>query len=193
MLFAEQDAVGAHRPRDVLDLLLAHVLEGEVELVAHLVAHDPADADPAGLGQGFESSRDIDAVDKDVALVHDNVAEIDPDAEYDPLILWRRCVPRGHSTLHRDRAGDGLNDAWELDQDAVAGGFDDAAFVFGDARIDQFAAMRFEARQGASLVLAHEPRVAGHIGGENGCEPALDPLSTQNFLPRSDLRKVVHG
>ena len=35
--------------------------------------------------------------------------------------------------------------------------------------------------------------VRDHIGGENGCEPALDPLSTQNFLPRSDLRKVVHG
>ena len=36
---ADADAVGAHRPGDVLDLLLAHVLERDVELVAHLVAH----------------------------------------------------------------------------------------------------------------------------------------------------------
>src|SRR5262249_37488169 len=48
--FAEQDAVDAHRPRDVLDLLLAHILERKGELVAHLVAHHPADADPPGLG-----------------------------------------------------------------------------------------------------------------------------------------------
>ena len=49
----QQDAVDAHWPRDVLYLLLAHVLESEVELVAHLITHDPADADSARLGQGF--------------------------------------------------------------------------------------------------------------------------------------------
>ena len=56
----------ADRPGDVLDLLLAHVVEGEVELVAHLVAHDAADADPARLRQGFQPRRDIDAVAVDV-------------------------------------------------------------------------------------------------------------------------------
>jgi hypothetical protein len=34
--------------------LLAHVLERKIGLVAHLIAHDPADADPARLGTGFE-------------------------------------------------------------------------------------------------------------------------------------------
>jgi hypothetical protein len=71
-------------------LLLAHVVEGDVELVAHLVAHDPADADPAGLGQAFEPSRDIDAVAKDVALVDDDVAEIYPDAD-----SMRRLADKG--------------------------------------------------------------------------------------------------
>jgi len=42
--------VDAHRPRDVFDLLLAHVLEREVELVANLIADHPADADAARLG-----------------------------------------------------------------------------------------------------------------------------------------------
>jgi hypothetical protein len=31
--------------------VLAHVLESEIQLVAHLVAHDPADADAARLGE----------------------------------------------------------------------------------------------------------------------------------------------
>jgi len=42
--------VNAHRPGDVLDLLLAQILEGEIQLVALLIAHDTADTDPAGLG-----------------------------------------------------------------------------------------------------------------------------------------------
>jgi len=42
--------VDAYGPRDVLDPLLAHVLEAEVELVAHLITHDAADADSAGFG-----------------------------------------------------------------------------------------------------------------------------------------------
>src|SRR5437870_1431644 len=41
----DRDAVDMQRPGDVLDPLLASVLEGNVELVADLVAHHPADAD----------------------------------------------------------------------------------------------------------------------------------------------------
>jgi hypothetical protein len=33
--------------------LVAHFLEGEVEPVAHLIAHHPAYANPAGLSQRF--------------------------------------------------------------------------------------------------------------------------------------------
>src|SRR5260370_40535359 len=76
--FAEQYTVDAYRSRDVLDLLLAHVLERKGELVAHLITHDPADADPSWLGQGFEPRRDINSVAVDIAPVLHNVAEIDP-------------------------------------------------------------------------------------------------------------------
>ena len=55
----------------VRDLLLAHVLEREGELVAHLVAHHAADADPTRLGQGFEPGRDVDAVTEDVVPIDD--------------------------------------------------------------------------------------------------------------------------
>ena len=61
-------------------------------------------------------------------------------------------IALGHPALHRDRAGDGVDDARELDQHAVAGGLDDAAVVLGDLRIDQFAAMRSKPRQSAGLV-----------------------------------------
>ncbi len=101
------------------------------------------------------------------------------DPEYDPLVFRDRGIALGHAALHRDRAGDRLDDTWELDQDAVAGRLYDAALVLGDLRIDQLAAMGSQPRQRAGFVLAHQAAVAGDIGGENGREPALDPLSAQ--------------
>jgi hypothetical protein len=53
-------------------------------------------------------------------------------------------IALGHPTLHRYRTGHSLDDARELYEDAVAGRLDDAAFMFGDARVDQFTAMRSE-------------------------------------------------
>src|SRR5215467_6012918 len=47
--------VGAHRPRNVLDAVLANVLEDVGELVADLVAHHPRDADAARLPKGLQA------------------------------------------------------------------------------------------------------------------------------------------
>src|SRR5258708_25119673 len=70
-----------YRSRNILDLLLAHVLERKGELVAHLITHHPADADPTGLGQGFEPRCDIDPIAINIEPVLHNVADIDPHAE----------------------------------------------------------------------------------------------------------------
>ena len=63
--------------------------------------------------------------------------------------------------------------ARELDQQAVAGGLDDAALVLGDHGVDQFAPMRFEPLDRAFFVGADQPRVAHDVCGENGGEPAF--------------------
>jgi hypothetical protein len=55
----------------------AYINCGSLTRVApHLVAHDAADADAAGLGQGFEASGDVDAVAEDVAFIDDDVAAL---------------------------------------------------------------------------------------------------------------------
>jgi len=59
--------------------------------------------------------------------------------------------------------------------------------ALGDLGVDQFAAVGAEPRKSASFVLAHQAAVAGDIGGENGREPAFDPLSAQNLLPVGGL------
>jgi hypothetical protein len=69
--------------------------------------------------------------------------------------------------LDFDRAAHRVDDAWEFDQQAVAGGLDDTAVVLGDFRIDKLAAQCFEAFERAFLIRPHQPRVPRHIGGED--------------------------
>jgi hypothetical protein len=122
-----------------LTCCFAEIFEREVKLIAHLVAHDAAHTDPAGLGHGFEAGGDVDAVAVNVALVDDNIAEIDADAELDAPFNQDVSVALGHRALHLGRAAHCTHDAGKLDQRAVAGGFDKAAAVLLDLWVEQFA------------------------------------------------------
>src|SRR5215471_9967019 len=156
-----------HRPSDVLDPLLAAVLEGNVELVADLVAHYPADTDFSRRSQSFEPCGDIDAVAVNVALVEDHVAQIDADAEFDPLLHRHVGVALDHRPLHRYCAAYRVDDTREFDEQPVAGGLDNAASVLLDLGITQLAADRFQRGEGTLLVCAHQPRIPGDVGGQN--------------------------
>ena len=74
----------------------------------------------------------IDAVAEDVAVLDDDVPDIDPDAPFDAPIGRYSGIPLGHARLHLDRAAQGIDDAGKLDQEPVAGGLDDAATMLGD-------------------------------------------------------------
>ena len=82
-------------------------------------------------------------------------------------------------------------DAGELDQQAVAGGLDDATVMGGDLRIDQSARNALSRAERAFLVGAHQPRIARHIGGEDGGETALDPIRRSSLHGRSPGRTIL--
>jgi|SRR5215471_13533763 len=103
--------MSAHRPSDVLDLLLAHVLERKGEFVAHLVAHHPADANPARLCQGLEPCRDIDPVAVNIAPVPNDIADIDPDAELYEAVGRHVGVSARHLALYLDGATHRIDNA----------------------------------------------------------------------------------
>ena len=65
------DAEDADRPRDVLDGLLAEILERDVEAVAdlNLVAHRARDADAARLGKLLQARSHVHAVAEDVVVL----------------------------------------------------------------------------------------------------------------------------
>jgi hypothetical protein len=72
---------------------------------------------------------------------------------------------------------DRLDDAGELHQQAVAHDLDDAAAMLGDLGVDERLAMGLEIGQRSRLVDPHEPRVADHVGGQNGGQSAFQARS----------------
>ena len=173
---AEPDGEDAHRPGDVLDLLLAQILERDIELVADFVAHDPADADAARLGQPFQPRRDIDAVAEDVAVLDDDVAQVDADAELDAPVLgtpaFRSAIPRCTSTAQRT-ASTTLANSTSSPSPVVLTMRPRCSAIFGSLSSRRIALKRGER---AFLVPPHQPRVAGDIRRQYRSQPALHPL-----------------
>ncbi len=120
-----------------MEALLAEVAEGEVELACGVFLHPRRDADAARLGQGFEACRDIHAIAEDVAILGDNVALVDADAELDAAVRCHRGIALSHRRLHLCRTAQRVDRTAEFYEQAVAGGLDDAAVMRLDGRIDQ--------------------------------------------------------
>jgi hypothetical protein len=176
---AGQHAISHDRLGDVLDPVLAHRLEAEVELCLDLIIDVAGDADAAGLGEALEARRDVDAVAEDVAVFEDDVADVDADAVVDPPVFRLGRLARGHTVLDRDRALDGIDRAGELDEGAVAGELDDAPVVLGDQGFREVDPVRLDPRQRAGLVCTHQPADVGTTSSRwlllNFRGPALGP------------------
>jgi hypothetical protein len=95
-----------------------------------------------------------------------------PMRSFDAAVRRDAGVLFGDRLLHLDRAAHRIDDAGKLHQQAVAGGFHDAAVMLGDLRIEELAAQRLEAFERAFLVRPHQPRIPRHIGGEDRGETA---------------------
>ena len=78
----------------------------------------------ARVGQSFDPCDDVDAVAVKVVVLHDDVAEIDADAQFDTVVRRDAGIPLRPRLLHRDRAAHGTDDARNFHQHAVAGGLD---------------------------------------------------------------------
>jgi len=95
---------------------------------------------------------DVDAVAIEVVALDDYVAEVMPMRNSIAAVPTRHscsaralhAAPQPRSAPHRRR--------WQIPQQAVAGGLDNAAVMLGDFRIDELAAQCFEAFERALLV-----------------------------------------
>jgi len=175
------------------DLLLAEIVKGEVEAVAHLLVRRGTEANPARLGQRFEPGGNIDAVAEDVAILDDDVTDIDAHAKFDAALFRYDGAAGDHLALQLDRAAHRVDDAGELGKEAVAGRLDDPTPMLGDFGIAEFTANRTQCRERALFVLAHQPRIAGDIDRQNGRQSSLDPRFAHLARPvlQGDLRPRI--
>src|SRR5262249_2266618 len=165
---AQPHTISAHRPRDILELLLAGILEIHIELIADLLIRRFRNADAAGFRDALQSGRNIHTIPEQVLTFDHHVADIDPHPELDPLVGGDISIPAVHPALDIHGTAHRLHDGRELDQDAVTRGFYNPAPMESHGRVDQLAAQLAEALQRAFLVHAGQPRIAGYVGGQDG-------------------------
>src|SRR5215813_14791670 len=110
---------------DVLQARWAHLDKKDLDLAAHLVKRIVRHADAARLSQHLQAGSDVDPVTKYVVAVDNDVAEVDANAEGDALVLGHLRALGCNVRLHLDRTAHGVDHAWELQQQAVAGSLDD--------------------------------------------------------------------
>ena len=176
----------ANRPRDVLEHLLAHVLEPQVELAGDLVVDRRRDQDAARLREALEPRRDVDPVAQQVVALDDDLAKVDADAEEHPLRLGQRFVARLQRVLDLDRAAHRVDNAAELGEYRVTRRADDAAVVERDDPIDD-GAVRREYAQRVLFVLADKSAVADRVGREDAGEAALEAVRVHGLGSASML------
>ncbi len=118
----ENDVVDAHRPVDVLQRLLAHILEDEVEILADMIADRTGDCGAARLGDASIRAGDINAIAIDRRCRRQMISP--------RLMPMRNSILRSSGTpALRSRiarwmlggAGHRIHHAWKFHQHAVAG------------------------------------------------------------------------
>ena len=175
-------AIGPHRPRDVLERLLAEIDEVRVDLAAHMLVGRARNQHAARLANPFQPRRDIDAIAQNVVALDQHVAEIDADAVDDALRLGRRrrCAPTisfwiaiAHSTAATTRG--------KLQQQPVAHRLDDAAAALRHQRPRRLAMLAHRPRR-PRLVLAHQAGVADDVDGHDRGEFT----NIRHSVPRSE-------
>ena len=122
---------------DVLHAVFAQIGKTDRKLLGDMLANGGADADPAGLGKGFEPRRNVDAVAKNVVALYDHVAHVDADAKADAATFIDVRIAALNSLLDDDGAAHRIDDRRELDEKAVARRLEDAALMLSDQRIDE--------------------------------------------------------
>ena len=113
---------------------------------------DRRDGYAAGRSEAFQPRRHVDTISVDVVTFHNDVADVDAYAEFDPPLFGHIDVALAHPALDLGGTGNRVHDARELDKHPVAGELDDAPLVLGDLGVDHLVAMRLQSRQRPGLV-----------------------------------------
>lgn len=176
------DGIDLHWLLDVLQCMLALQVEANIKARADLVADGARHADATRLRKLFQPGRDVDTIAEDIAVLENDVAKVDADAELDALFLRHALIAGRHVSLDLDGAGNGIHNALELDKHSVACQLESPALVVGDPDIDQFTAVTIERLKSSGFIDPHQTAVAHDVGSENCAQPSFQYPLHENGL-----------
>src|ERR1700722_15283977 len=117
----------AYRFGYIFEGLPAHIFEGRVDLSPDLPVGVVRQTYATRIGNIFQPCGDVDPIAEDVVVVDDDVADVNTDAKFDPLLLRRGGILLHQPALNLDGTAHRIDGTGEFDQHAVARGLDDAA------------------------------------------------------------------
>src|SRR5258708_6767997 len=120
---------------NILESSFAHIIKREVEPPSGVFLNTGRNANASRFRKTFKASGDVHAVAEDVAVLDHDIADVNPDAEFDAVV---RCagITLGHATLPFSCTTQTVDDAAELYQQPITGRFYDPPAMFSDLRID---------------------------------------------------------
>src|SRR6266404_17668 len=169
----QQEFVGLNGLGDVFGLMLTNISKFQRQVAIHLLKDISRDADTPGLRERLQARCDIDSVAVDRAvLVGNDVPEVESDAKLHAPVLSKLAVAACELSLDVGRTLDGFHRAVEYGQHTVARSIDHTSLVLDDVLSEDLAVFGEGALCGL-LVVAHQPRVTGCVGGQDAGELAL--------------------
>ena len=139
----------------------------------HIVMSCSRKAHQTRWGQSLQAGRDVHAVAEQVPAPDHRLSDVHANPERHPTVLGNRLVDGRDPLLDRDGTPNCVDGTGKLREDAVTRCVGDPSAMQLDLTIRDLA-VGGEQAQGATLVPAHEPGIAGHIGTEDRRETALD-------------------
>jgi hypothetical protein len=147
-----------------LESLLAHILKLQIEPATQVIPHCSGEDHATRWSDPLNPRCNVYTITKDVFAFCDHVAEIDPNAQFDLFLVGQIGVTTLHSPLDLYCTGDCIDHTGELDQNPIARCLEHPSLVLSDLGVNYVGSDRLECGEGTSLILAHEPAVAHHIG-----------------------------
>src|SRR4051812_4748192 len=182
-------SIGLHRTRNILDVVLAGILEGGLDSIAYGCVHGVGQGDPARLCQPFQSRGDVDAVAVHGAVrFFDHIAKVHADPKTHAPLLGHRLRAGAQFLLNCQRPSHGARGRIEHGQYRVTGHVDDAALVRFNLSTE-YRTGSVERRDRRTVVAGHQARVIGGVCRENCGQAVLE--TTIAHLFRAFLQRLA--
>jgi hypothetical protein len=157
---------------DVLYFAISERLISTNQFVLYLLIDAARDVNLTGIGNTLKARGNIDAIAENVVCFDDNVAKIDANPKFNPMMLRHRCVASNHVLLDDDTASNSFDRTVENRNKSVTSGFDEPSVMPDNARLDEVALKPLDAKMRSFLIDLHEAAVARDITGDNRSETA---------------------